>query len=769
MSFKLKSWERDIQLSFDPLKEKRRSKKFIRPNGEMLDSGVTKGPSAEEAFKQATEYNLPNINDIAFPDHNNFVAGQINTKLDKWKHILQGCPNEQEISDWVEHGIDINKVMVRFNGTFRGVHYDCDYPPPRQFNNSNNCKGFTQFVSETIQERLRNGSITCLGRVGEVESPRIVAPLTVESSKPRLCLNLMYLNNWIKDIHFTLDTLKDVPRVIDMSSHMTSIDDKSGFDNIFLHKNSQTLVGFQWAGYYFCFKSLVFGFKLSSYFYQMLNLQATSYIRRMFDLPMFLYIDDRLIEQVRTKPLGSKSNQALLANYIVCEILVRLGYCLNIDKCVLVPTQSPVFLGFIVDAVEGCFRITEKKRQKFIQLRESLLAKQSVSVLDLQKLSGRAISFMLAVPAAKLYTREMNLAISQGIMTEASIPMTGRLRDEVMFWRFLDTWQGKLAWKTERHLTISIFTDASLYKYGGVICIDSKMVQVSDFWDGSMRKLPIMVLEGYALLSVLKAFKSHVAGKRIDCQVDSQVLIQTWENEGSRSRDMNDVIKGLFNFALENDCTLKLVYVPSKENLADFPSRELNRADATLSRENWDLVDHYYGGRNGHTIDLMALDSNCMKNRFGNLLTHFTPYQTPLSSGVNMFCQEVRRSENCYVYPPFTLVLAVIKFIIENNLTCSIVIPVGCITPSWMPSVGMFVKDAFVLGHAGQKKVIKLPTKKGFVHDKFGLKHNLWVLRIIARSDPCQPVQADLMPYGKFLLLSDPAVGPRCHFLCVGD
>ena len=59
------------------------------------------------------------------------------------------------------------------------------------------------------------------------------------------------------------------------------------------------------------------------------------------------------------------------------------------------------------------------------------------------------------------------------------------------------------------------------------------MVQVSDFWDGSMRKLPIMVLEGYALLSVLKAFKSHVAGKRIDCQVDSQVLIQTWENEGS--------------------------------------------------------------------------------------------------------------------------------------------------------------------------------------------------------------------------------------------
>ena len=28
--------------------------------------------------------------------------------------------------------------------------------------------------------------------------------------------------------------------------------------------------------------------------------------------------------------------------------------------------------------------------------------------------------------------------------------MTGRLRDKVMFWRFLDTSQGKLAWKTDK-------------------------------------------------------------------------------------------------------------------------------------------------------------------------------------------------------------------------------------------------------------------------------------------------------------------------------
>jgi hypothetical protein len=57
--------------------------------------------------------------------------------------------------------------------------------------------------SNTIIERLAN-----LGRVGSVEPPHIVSPLTIEPTKPRMCINLMYLNNWIQDIPFSLDTLK---------------------------------------------------------------------------------------------------------------------------------------------------------------------------------------------------------------------------------------------------------------------------------------------------------------------------------------------------------------------------------------------------------------------------------------------------------------------------------------------------------------------------------------------------------------------------------
>ena len=100
---------------------------------------------------------------------------------------------------------------------------------------------------------------------------------------------------------FTLDTLKDIPRLVHPNAFFTSIDDKSAFDNVKLNPMSYDLVAFQWGGYFFRFKTILFGFKLSSFVYHMLNLQPTIYIRKHFSIPIFLYIDDRLVEEIRQR------------------------------------------------------------------------------------------------------------------------------------------------------------------------------------------------------------------------------------------------------------------------------------------------------------------------------------------------------------------------------------------------------------------------------------------------------------------------------------
>ena len=56
----------------------------------------------------------------------------------------------------------------------------------------------------------------------------------IEPSNPRKCFYLMYLNNWVKDVHFTLYTFKYIPKIVDKDAYFTSIDDKSGFDNVLL-------------------------------------------------------------------------------------------------------------------------------------------------------------------------------------------------------------------------------------------------------------------------------------------------------------------------------------------------------------------------------------------------------------------------------------------------------------------------------------------------------------------------------------------------------
>ena len=87
--------------------------------------------------------------------------------------------------------------FVLFKGGYKGQSYNSDLPPHRVFYNSISCKLFVSFISRTILDRLATGAISVWGRVGEVEPPHLVMPLTVEPTRPRLCNDNRSLNLWI--------------------------------------------------------------------------------------------------------------------------------------------------------------------------------------------------------------------------------------------------------------------------------------------------------------------------------------------------------------------------------------------------------------------------------------------------------------------------------------------------------------------------------------------------------------------------------------------
>ena len=153
-------------------------------------------------------------------------------------------------------------------------------------------------------------------------------------------------------------------------------------------------------------------------------------------------------------------------------------------------------------------------------------------------------------------------------------------------WRFLDSWQKFLPWREEKHLGLTLSTDASGYGWGCVVHLPSGDQTISDYWDEQHRDLNISNKEMFALVNA----------------------------------------KRLFYVLSDRNFPFILFHVKSSDNQADGPSRRLSKSDSKLSARAWALVKQSVGGTCGHSFDLMALDSNAVIGLDGSPLPHFTPF-----------------------------------------------------------------------------------------------------------------------------------------------
>lgn len=129
-------------------------------------------------------------------------------------------------------------------------------------------------------KRVTTGAFRVWGKV-DVDDPlpHLVLPLTLEPSKPSLCIDARFLNLWMRDMPFSLDKWANVPRYMYESSFMTKCDGKSGYDHVLLCESSQTYFGFRFGGLWFVCTTLPFGWKISPYIYHTIGLTASGFPR----------------------------------------------------------------------------------------------------------------------------------------------------------------------------------------------------------------------------------------------------------------------------------------------------------------------------------------------------------------------------------------------------------------------------------------------------------------------------------------------------------
>ncbi|KAI8485266.1 hypothetical protein Bbelb_370130 [Branchiostoma belcheri] len=292
---------------------------------------------------------------------------------------------------------------------------------------------------------------------------------------------------------------------INKGHFQTVCDDKSGYDHVLITETSKPLVGFQWGGWYYVCNTIAFGWKCSGYVYQKIGLVAMHKIRSL-GVSSSLYIDDRHAGQLQLAVNAfdwSNYELAEAACFLLCYTLVDLGYTLGLDKSQLEPTQLPTFLGMGIDSLVLAFRLLNRKKVTVAQLREDILQQTEVPVKLLQKLTGKIGSFVLAVPAARLFCREMFPAIAEAEKQGRMVKIEGTVRKELEYWRFLDTWEGHIPWKPEKHEVVELSSDASGFRWAGVVSSDKDMTQCSDYWEQQETPEHISVKETRALTRTL--------------------------------------------------------------------------------------------------------------------------------------------------------------------------------------------------------------------------------------------------------------------------
>ena len=118
------------------------------------------------------------------------------------------------------------------------------------------------------------------------------------------------------------------------------------------------------------------------------------------------------------------------------ELLVALGFCPNLDKFQLMPSQSMVHLGYLWDPINMAIAVTAEKCIKTSRLTSQRLASQ-ITLRQLASLVGLLMSHKQAFPFAPLLFRNLQLSYNKCLMVskwEDYVTLSKEAVNDLFWW-----------------------------------------------------------------------------------------------------------------------------------------------------------------------------------------------------------------------------------------------------------------------------------------------------------------------------------------------
>ena len=461
---------------------------------------------------------------------------------------------------WIGFGIPLQFIEER-------------HPRPLAFRNHPSAMEEQTFVDAEHASNVKDGSFVKVPR----SMLKGICPLQVVkhpvSGKRRLVQDLRWINGHLPNVKFRMESLHtELGDVVQPADKMLTTDIAKAYYCLALHPDAQPYLGWEWKGEFYMPTCLVFGLASAPRIFTKIMRPMMAFMRSL-KVRVLGMIDDYL--------WAAKANGILTLREAVRTVFPLLGWSFN-AKCEWEPADEVLMLGMLVNAAKFEVRAPVKKIQTTLTNIHSILMKQRatpqrpVSIKDIQRVTGRLMSMMLALPGVRVFTRNLYqcLAIAlEGNETRQRMGMTQPFVWTLQLTRAaveeLEFWQTRLL--THNRLEIScrenqvqmmLWSDASDVGWGGEAAGVETQLLKSNLPTGPINgmasgALPFVEIQRSStrreLIALIKVASSpqileQIRGKRIRVLMDSQPAIANLLKGGGPVPELCEAVREWVEF-----------------------------------------------------------------------------------------------------------------------------------------------------------------------------------------------------------------------------
>jgi hypothetical protein len=619
-----------------------------------------------------------------------FMAGQVVNHMDAWQRLSS--------DQWIAN------TVMGYTIDFVDTPLQTCLPKPIRFS-----KQETFFLELEIQDLLNQNVIEqCESCEGEFISNFFLRPK--KNGQYRFILNLSKLNPFISYHKVKMDSALTVAELMTPNCYMCSIDLRHAYYSVMVAQEDRKFMRFYWRDTLFQFTCLANGLSPAPRVFTKLlkpvyaTLQEKGFVSSG-------YIDDSYLQ-------GCTKLECIDNVHESRKLLTELGFTINFEKSVFIPTQRLLHLGFVYDSILMTMELSEDKKIKIVHMCGEFIKKQTYTIREVASLIGTLVSCLPAVEFGQLYYRQLEcekidaLKCSRGNF-EALMTITPDAVSELKWWRDNVTTAVRPINRDCPRITMA--TDASMSGWGAV-CGEQR---TGGRWSIPETELHINVLELTAALLGLQALHSSCKNTNFLLQLDNTTAV-AYVNAmgGTHSKSCNEVARRIWLWAIPRGIFLTATHLPGALNTdADFMSRVFHdqtewKLDPSVFVELTELLGK-------PTIDLFASRLNFQ------LKPYVAWMPDPEAIAIDAFT--ISWSDHTfYAFPPFRLITRFLKKVREDGARGILVAPSWSTQP-WYPMLRkMAVQAPVELRWRGT--LLFLPYKEG-VHP-LGAKLHLaaWLL-----------------------------------------